>query len=181
MRPDDVLSLSRPESLRAAVTDVLLRRGETPPDDLRVQYVRYKPGTSCVLGLGELGYLKLFLDTDARAGVEKYGDRGKAGGWVERVEEWNAAFFRFPLDRRVAGLPHVVDPARLKHVLHACVAGLAPEAERVRARKSQLTLLRYKPERRGIVRAALATRCERTGGEAYADGRRPGLRRRLRA
>jgi hypothetical protein len=152
---------------------------------IEVSYVRYKPGTSCLLGLvvptedggSHLGYLKVFLGGGSEVCWEKYRDRTRGDGWVEHLPELEAVYFHFPLDREVLGLPFLADLARLKRILYDRVEGLEPGEVRVRDRKSRLTLIKYKPERRCIVRADLSLAHERTGGrsertvvaQAYAD------------
>ena len=161
------------------------RRGEPAPGVPSVDYVRWKPGTSCLLGIGrgrgtpcDLGYVKLFIGTDARTCVDKYRARERNQGWVEHVAEWNAALFRFPHDRAVAGLATLADMNKLKHVLHRAVPGWSPRTVRVRASRSTVRLIKYKPERRGLARVDLAFRREADGeklertvvAQAYADG-----------
>jgi aminoglycoside phosphotransferase (APT) family kinase protein len=67
----------------------------------------------------------------------------------------------------------------VKHVLHEVVPGLGPGEARVRGRRSTCTVLRYKPERRAVVRVEAGIRDARTGEKetrrfavrAYADDR----------
>jgi len=185
VRWDDVLALQEDGRLREAVDRAFERRGEDLPSRLDVDYVRFKRGTSCLLGLGDgtglpngLGYVKLFESEPARTCVEKYRAREKERGWVEELPELNAALFRFPLDRTVDGLGVVSDVAKLKHVLHASVPDWSSDTFRIRGRKSAAAMLKYKPERRGLAAARLALRDERSGEalerrvvvQAYADG-----------
>lgn len=183
MQPDDVLALAGDSFFMKAINRVFARRGEELSRPPRITYVRFKPDTSCVLGLGvddvPVGYVKFFLNGDATACVEKYASRAKGDGWVEAVPDQPAALFRFPLDRSVVGLPHVVEPQRLKHTLHAAVPEFSQSGQRVRAKRTRLQILRYKPERRGVIRADIQLRDERTGAtsrrtlvvRAYADDR----------
>jgi streptomycin 6-kinase len=82
---------------------------------------------------------------------------------VELSPDELAVFFRFPLDRSVRGLRFVTDVNRLKHLVHAATADFAADGLRVRGKRSRVELLKYKPERRCIVRAVLGVRDERTG------------------
>jgi hypothetical protein len=174
------------DELIEAVGRACERRREAPPATLDVGYVRFKYGTSCLLGLSsggavpcDFGYLKVFEEgSDARVCVEKYAPRAGDHGWAEEVPLLRGALFRFPLDRTVSSLSSISDMGRLKHVLHAAIPDWSPQTWRVRARKSGLRMLRYKPERRGIARADLRLRHTGTGesrqvvvvAQAYADG-----------
>jgi len=183
---DEVRSLVDSNGLTEAVGRACERRRETPPVALNVDYVRFKYGTSCLLGLSsggavpcDFGYLKVFEAGDARTCARKYAPRAGEHGWVEEIPQLGGVLFRFPLDRTVSSLPSVTEMGRLKHVLHAAVPEWSPATRRVRARKSELRLLRYKPERRGIARADVRLRNEADGtamrdaivAQAYGDDR----------
>jgi aminoglycoside phosphotransferase len=140
-----------------------------------VTYVRFKPGTGCLFGLevrgldGEThdGYVKVFFEGSPAVPFEKYRTRAKGDGWVALLPSVRSLYFHFPLDRAVIGLPYVAEMQKLKHVLHEAVPELSPGTTRVRAKRSSLTLIKYKPERRCIVRADLGL----TGGAAGEGGR----------
>jgi aminoglycoside phosphotransferase (APT) family kinase protein len=184
MLPRELERLGGAPALAAAVRRAFERHGSIPPRDITIDYVRFKPDTSCVLGLRDvdsslppIGYVKVFLAGDPEECVRKYRGRARGDGWAEALPGLSAAFFRFPLDRSVAGLRAVADIGALKHVVHDVVPGLSPDEERVRARRSRASVLRYKPERRCLVRADLetkdrsgATRERRLVAQAYADG-----------
>jgi len=173
MLPCELEVLTRSDALRSDVRRALEAHGSAFRD-VAIDYVRFKPGTSCVLGFRDadapvpLGYVKVFLADDPGVCLRKYQARAAADGWVEALPDFRAVLFRFPLDRAVDGLRSVADIAELKHVVHDTVSGLSPDEERVRARRSRTTVLRYKPERRCVVRADLVTKTR--------DGR-PGSRR----
>jgi aminoglycoside phosphotransferase (APT) family kinase protein len=175
--------LADSQELREGVTQTFVRRRAEPPRDLAIGYVRFKPGTSCLLGLHDatraleaIGYVKVFLSGDPSECFRKYRAREKGDGWAELLPELRAVFFRFPLDRNVIGLRTVSDAAHLKHVIHDSVPGLSPHEERVRARKSRVGILKYKPERRCVAGVELGTR-DRAGesrerrlvAQAYGD------------
>ncbi|GJM45378.1 MAG: hypothetical protein DHS20C21_22200 [Gemmatimonadota bacterium] len=183
MRPDEMQERLRGSGLFDSVRQAFERRGEPAPPSVHADYVRWKPD-SCLVGLGsggdfgcDLGYLKIFEEDDALVCVEKYRAREKGAGWVEHLPEWNAALFRFPLDRSVAGLGTLADMAALKHVLHGSVHDWSPRSLRVRARKSTVHMIKYKPERRGLARVDIALRRQADGqaarrtvvAQAYAE------------
>ena len=75
---------SSPE-LGAGVRRAFERHGAAPPRDVAIDYVRWKPSTSCVLGLrgadgppAQIGYVKIFLTGDPDNPA--LGARGKAAG-----------------------------------------------------------------------------------------------------
>jgi aminoglycoside phosphotransferase (APT) family kinase protein len=172
VRPDDLRAIAESPVLHARLREELRTRGLEPPDRFRIGYVRYKPEVGCLFGLHAvsekddarpLGYLKVFHGGSAETCLEKYSPRARRGGWIAPLPELGAVFFGFPLDRNVRALPFVIAADRLKQVLHGCVAGLSPQAERIRARRSSVSLLKYKPERRCIVLADTSTRHASTG------------------
>ncbi|MGQ0723331.1 MAG: phosphotransferase family protein [Candidatus Eiseniibacteriota bacterium] len=174
MRPDDLRALAESPALRERLQEALRARAVDAPGRFRIGYVRHKPEVGCLFGLHAegsaddttpLGYLKVFHTGSAQACHEKYVARAKHGGWILPLPELDAVFFGFPLDRNVRALPFVTSAGRLKHVLHGCVADLSPEGERVRAKKSSVRLLKYKPERRCIVQADLSTKHVATGDQ----------------
>lgn len=170
MQLPELFALARSGDLSRRVLALDDGNGDAPAAAAAtVDYVRFKPGTSCLFGLGTttsrpLGYVKIFLSGGAEDCYEKYRSRGRDAGDVHRIPGLDALWFRFPLDRTVAGLEALTDVAKLKHLLHASVPGLGPGEERIRARKSSVSILRYKPERRCLVRADLSTRS--AGGES---------------
>jgi aminoglycoside phosphotransferase len=85
-------------------------------------------------------------------------------------------FFVFPFDRKIPGLRLLTDPGKLKRFVNDALAN-GPD-RRVSAKRSRTELLRYKPERRAVMRADLGI--VDGGGDvierrqvhlkAYADG-----------
>jgi len=185
MRRPDLPGALDERALLEAAADRFAAHGEDWPGSARIDYVRFKPGIGCLLGLGhggspnDLGYVRLLDEVAAETCYRKYAPRSKDGAWVDRLPGFPAVFFRFPFDRHVVGLGAVVDPGRVKHILHESVPGLGAGEARVRGRRSTCTILRYKPERRAVVRVDAGIRDERTGEKstrrfavrAYADDR----------
>lgn len=188
MRPLELRDRLASGPVRAQLADALATRGlGILAGGPAVTYVRYKPGIDCVLGLemrtgdGALhrGYLKSFLRDDPAVCLRKYESRSRGDGWAMLVPELAAVYFHFPLDRSLAGLWYLASPDRLKHSLHAHVPSITDDGWRVRARKSRVEVVKYKPERRCIVRADLSLvrdgRADRSRravvAQAYADDR----------
>lgn len=175
MRPSDLQRLVSSSRWKDTVLRAFAEHGEAPPTDaLHIGYVRYKPDAGCLLGIQTLdddgdvpvGYVKLFDREDPETCYRKYAGWESDGGWVALAPDLNAVLFRFPLDRAVRSLRFLVDRNRLKHVLHESAEGFSPSGQRIRGSKSRLHLLKYKPERRCIVRADLVTKDERTGARS---------------
>ncbi|RKT46151.1 aminoglycoside phosphotransferase family protein [Thiocapsa rosea] len=125
------------------------------PDDgitsLETSYLRYKPGTNCLVGYrartprGPLRFhAKAFAD--ARDAVRQAGKAAKAGtgAGICLIEERRSLLRRFPLDRRLPALAALVD-AEARGLL---MSALAPEA--LELRRAELETLHYKPERRYV-------------------------------
>lgn len=78
-------------------------------------------------------------------------------------ESINTLFLLFPNDRDLPGLPRILDTGRGKHVIASAVDWIRERSLRVRARSSRLEVLRYKPERRCVLRLDLSLADDRTG------------------
>lgn len=78
----------------------------------------------------------------------------------------DAVLFLFPNDRQLRGLRFVAEPDKLKRLLGTlpAFAGL-----RVRASHSTFTPVRWKPERRFLLRASLALKDDASGTKSGAD------------
>ncbi len=152
-------------------------------------YVRYKPGTSLVVGYrfpteGDpslpfvMGYGKLVPEerigesfVKAKAIAEKRSDSR-----VLLLAPLPLVFHVFPFDREIPGLRQVMNRDKLKRIARRVIAWDAPTV-RVSGKRTSLSLLRYKPERRALVAASLGLVDESTGRvehrfshvKAYAD------------
>ncbi len=119
-----------------------------------IQYVRYKPGTSCLCSyrIGSAGgsfdvYAKAFLPRHAEKLRHWRSDAPRgAGGRPHRgaSERWHLGISLFPDDRRLKVLGRLHDASTRGRVL-AAAFGRHPEWWR-----SAVATLRYKPERRYV-------------------------------
>ena len=121
-------------------------------------YVRYKPGTNCLVGYRVTTadgaapvYARAFSEPlrvkldHARALPGKSGALG-AGGFVD--DDWAVAVYGWPHDRSLKALKQIVDPEkRARMIKH-----LAPYRRDLR--HAAIHDLRYKPERRYVGRLA---------------------------
>lgn len=154
-----------------------------------VTYVRYKPDTSLIAGYRfstenaaqpvVLGYGKLVPASrageafaKANAIAEKQSD-----SHVLALDPLPLFFHLFPFDREIRGLRHLMNRDKLKRIARDTISWGSP-AVRVSGKRTSLSLLRYKPERRAVVAADFGLVDETTGREsrklahlkAYANG-----------
>ncbi len=120
-------------------------------DAARPTYVRYKPGTSCLVGV------RARIDgreVDGYAAAYGGGATAKLGKTAALAERGPAAVLAdvgvglhlFPVDRRLRALPRLADDRRRRRLLRAVVPDLRHLGD------AAVTPLRYKPERRWVAR-----------------------------
>ncbi|MGA1522358.1 MAG: phosphotransferase [Planctomycetota bacterium] len=169
----DLHALLGPDSLAAS-----LRAASLPVEDAVANYIRLKPGTGALVGLalrlrGDDGALQEFPayirthggDRTAQLLRKWHADRAiptPFGPGVRALEGGQSALFLFPNDTAVRGMRFVADVDKLKRSVGELPA-VGEGRFRVRGRKSELTTVRYKPERRLIQRAHLALKDDATG------------------
>ena len=123
---------------------------------VRPTYVRYKPGTSCLVGCtletgaGPASGYVLLQRPNERGKLAKHADRARAGSGagtgVVLLPRYAAAFYPFPYDRRVVAAPALADPRRRGTVLRRALR------DRPEFWEAEFTVLRRKPERRLVAR-----------------------------
>jgi hypothetical protein len=148
------------DELLALLRGALLRAEAPDPRALRWDYARWKPGQSLCLGW------ELAFESGRRAWVvwKRYQDGQETALEAHaREEPLQDALFRrgraaldgrtwlsvFPCDRALPGLPRALDLQRRARDLQA-PGGSA--SARLRWRHARAVLLRYKPERRAVLR-----------------------------
>lgn len=149
------------------------RSGELAVESCEPVYVRYKPATSClvqyVVGIRETGtdaapgikaYARLQPDRAAavqsgRASLRRLVDRARrhhADGPMARaayLADLGAMFFLFPVDRRLRGLVRATAVRGARRALRSI------DAEAADLQVSDVELVRYRPERKALLRYAL--------------------------
>lgn len=176
---DVALTPPAPAELLGLVDAHLSRPGAERPISARWSYARWKPATSLTAGF-ELAW----PDGERRwVTWKRYAD-GKAGALIGRRERASAPevaddrllehcvlphsgahLWAPPYDRELPGLERALDLRRAKRwfLEQGLFAG-----RRVRSKSSQATLLRYKPERRAVLRLDLRLR-PLQGGEKSSE------------
>ena len=170
----------RSELQTGAGKDGILLEGCVP------EYVRYKPGVSCIIGYS----LRLAPDGNGRTEIQRaYGrllppDEGRVE-YEKALKTHTAApvcgppvaYFRelpmvvsfFPNDRSLRGLRFMLDPDKLKRIAQEHLRGLVEAPWRVRGRKTRIDVLSYKPERHCVARCRLGLRNVDTGEKRTVD------------
>ncbi len=172
---EQVAALLRGDALRT-----LLVRSGVAVDDVRATYVRLKPGAGALVAVDLVhrtvdgvtttpGYLRLHDHQRAAELARKWhADRTvptPLGDGVRLLDDGCSVLFVFPNDAEVRGLRFVAEPDKLKRLL-AELPAIGGAGFRVRGRASTFERVRYKPERRLILRARLALRNDATGADA---------------
>jgi len=134
-------------------------------DGARPTYIRYKPGVGAVVAV------ELSVGSEVHLGYLRYGaEPGRVarivakamtmnptstplGEGIRALDE-NTALFLFPNDYRVRRLRWVSSGRKIRHI----VAAAFPDDGSYGCHKSNVEILRYKPERRVVGRASLEPR-----------------------
>jgi len=154
--------------------------GEYRLESCEPEYVRYKPGVSCVvgyrLGLSEKGSGSEIIQrvhgrfVPSGDGEEEYRKARKThtaaphwGPSVAYLRDIEMVVSFFPNDRVLRGLRFVLEPDKLKRIAQRRLASLVTEPWWVRGRRTRIEMLSYKPERHCVVRYHLGMKNVETG------------------
>lgn len=154
--PDGMARLLRPEAMQE-----LVDRADAEPASLIPSYVRYKPGTGAVVAYHDTnnrfaGYVRWTTCADrARTTYAKAmtmrPTESAFGPSVTLLADGQTVWFGFPNDAKLRKLAWLTSTRKLKRTLEPILGN----DQRIRARKSSLRLVRYKPERRLVARAGI--------------------------
>lgn len=149
----------------------LLRRSGVPVHRADPDYVRMKPGAGMLVSYrirgrspdGETvelpGYVRVLDPGRAAAVTRKWRTMRPAatplGPGFRALADGRTLLFLFPTDARLRDLRAVTQRSKLKRILGE-LPGVADHGRRVRGRRSPVTPVRYKPERRFIASGDLA-------------------------
>jgi hypothetical protein len=166
-----------PEAMRARFRSLDL--GVPEVLEVAIVYARYKPGLSCVIQyhvrsadgerifLGRVCPEPDFEPLAAKASATLRPSPG-AGRSVHHLPDLRIVLTAFPHDRAVKGMRQVLEPDKLKRILHRVVARYDPARRWVSGSHSRVELVTYKPERRCLVRCDLGV-CARESGEIQRE------------
>ncbi|MCH9031293.1 MAG: phosphotransferase [candidate division Zixibacteria bacterium] len=142
-----------------------------------VNYIRYKPSTNCLAAysfridknangnielpnhLSEeeiIFYGKCYTESDYSNATSKV----NAKRWIDRVniasvttlDEKNVILYFFPNDALLEGLRILSDPRKIQRLLYEKLDAFPQEIWRISDRRLKITPVRYKPERRAVLR-----------------------------
>jgi len=156
-----------------AVMDLLKERlgdalGEI--ERCEISYIRYKPVTSCIIAYALqcsreifkgstqfLLYAKIYIDGDYQNAVEK----SRVHRWTEILDmdpviilpDYRAILYLFPNDLIIEGLRVLSNPKKIQRILYKHYDRYPEEEWRISDRKLRLKVVRYKPERRVVLRS----------------------------
>jgi len=160
--PGDLRSLMQEEGVGE-----LLARSGFEVDSARPTYVRVKPGELALVGVeamvstraGEAirleGYLRTYADpVRAESLAHKWSTKLPAptalGTGVRLLADGRTVMFCFPNDAKLPSIRRLLRTDKLKRILGDLVGLEGP----VRGRETQLSVVRYKPERRFLARVS---------------------------
>lgn len=171
-RLPELPTLLDPESLRARLSAISDERGTLV--GVRPFYLRWKPGTSALLGL-ELswqtdgGVTDTFASLYLGEGLVEAGDKAETlrllepalGPALSRLDD--ALYLAFPNDRLLKGLSAVADARRVGNRLTAPGTPFDARGVRVKSRGSVVRPVRWKPGRRAVLELSLKLVNDATG------------------
>ena len=134
-----------------------------------VSYIRYKPRTNCIIvywikfdgklafGVRELPvYIKLYTKEDFLIAEEKNRIHRWADfygiGTYKLLSEHNAILYLFPNDPVIDGLRIIENPKKIQRILYLHYQKYPEKEWRISDRQFRFTIMRYKPERRAVIR-----------------------------
>lgn len=145
-----------------------------------ISYIRYKPLTNCIIAYSLkyksadsdeareiLCYAKLHIDPDFKNAVEKI----MSHRWMETkpfpatlvLTDYNAIIYFFPNDGIIDGLRLLSNPKKIQRILYENYDEYPEKEWRISDRKLKLTTVRYKPERRAVLKCRTKTVNRQTG------------------
>jgi aminoglycoside phosphotransferase (APT) family kinase protein len=134
-----------------------------------ISYIRYKPSTNCLVAYtlhyprGDQGdnkqallYAKIYTKQDHLNAARKAESARQITSSVMNpviiLPDEQAILYFYPNDCLIEGLKILSDPKKIRRYLYECY-GKYPETKwRISYRKQKFTTIRYKPERRAVVR-----------------------------
>jgi len=137
--------------------------------DCRISYIRYKPRTNCIVvyqlkfehefpfGGKELPvHVKLYTADEYKTAAEKAGLHRWANfhemGEYRLLPDLQAIIYFFPNDTLIDGLRIIENNKKIQRILYQYYTKYSPDNWRISDRKLKFEIMRYKPERRAVIR-----------------------------
>jgi len=133
----------------------------------QITYVRYKPDTNCLIAYAiqkpdvtdsqpSLCYAKCFPESEYESAVAKL----EQHRWVETrdfpsaipLPDLSAVIYLFPNDSHLDGLRILATPKKIQRALYAHDLDYPEDTWRISDRRLRVTPVRYKPERRAVLK-----------------------------
>lgn len=160
-----------PALIAGLITLRLLPEGGARVVSAQPGYVRYKRGDGALVGyrveLERAGRVATTFVTVRCGQLARL--RAEAAALAPRAkqalsdlvpfavsESEEVLLLAFPIDRELRGLRDLVRASRLRDVLSGAAPGLVPDGLRISKSRSELEVVRFKPERRAVLRWRLA-------------------------
>lgn len=136
-------------------------------ESCRVTYIRYKPATNCIIAYSAryrrndnsaelLFYGKCYTKEDYLQAAQKTDDlvpdKSEYENTVISVPEFYSIFYLFPNDTVLDGLETVFDSRKLVRLLYDYYTEFPRSSWRISDKKLRTTVVRYKPEKRAVIR-----------------------------
>ena len=161
------------ELLTKLIQQHLLEPGQTGPVDIQPDYVRWKESDGSIVGWRVfVGQERLSSYVTVRAAamerladnlakIDHHQDRAHGGlKSMALVRDQGLLLISFPIDRQMADLRRLVRASKVRSLIAENRPDLVPESLRISKSKSRLQLIRYKPERRAVLRWELGFKDE---------------------
>lgn len=132
-----------------------------------IYYVRYKPSTNCIIAYklsivnnGEpaaiFAYAKIFRSEDFQAAADKLDNHR----WIPvpgmepvmALPQQGAILYFFPNDHIIDGLRVLSNPKKIQRILYDHLDKFPEDEWRISDKKLNIMTMRYKPERRAVIR-----------------------------
>ncbi len=163
--------------------------------DCTVEYVRYKPQTNClatyrVHARGDDGMIresmffgKCYTAADFELAVTKIEAKGNSRGAYSAAplffSDYRIIIDEMKSDPHLEGLETLLDPRKLRRLFYEWLPEYSPSAWRISYKQLQIAYVRYKPEKRAVVRFNTTATHLHTGakraieayGRCYCDDR----------
>lgn len=161
------LAFLDPEFTRVEIANRLPRDPAVQLEDCRVRYIRYKPCTNCIIAYsaaalvdGEKSRIDFYAKIHTPCDFDDAAAKSENHRWVDvavfgpvmAFPESRTIFYFFPNDCAIEGLRALSDTKKIQRILYEHYDKYPEEQWRISDRKMRIDLVRFKPERRVVLR-----------------------------